>query len=146
MWSRWEATVRCGVEFVRTRGLSIGGDRELATRLESLPASERDEALAAEFVEFVRVQSRSARPGERLVGSTEVLESLFGKWKHLERQESQSGVTGFVLSLGAIAGKWPLSRIQAAMESTGVKHVEAWCEQYLPTTLQSQRRLAFSAT
>jgi hypothetical protein len=144
-WSCCEATVRCGVEFVRTRGLSLGGDRELATLLGSLPASERDEALAAEFVEFVRVQSSLARPGERLVGSTEVLESLFGKWKHLERQESQSGITGFVLSLGAIAGKWPLSRIQAALESTSVKHVQAWCEQYFPTTLQSQRRLAFSA-
>lgn len=145
-WSCCEATVRCGVEFVRTQGLSLSSDCELAARLESLPASERDEAIAAEFVEFVRVQSSVARPGERLVGSTEVLESLFGKWKHLERQESQSGVTGFVLSLGAIAGKWPLSRIQAALESTPVKHVEAWCEQYFPTTLQSQRRLAFSPT
>ena len=138
--------MRCGVEFVRTRGLSIAAERELTTRLESLPASERDDALAAEFVEFVRVQSGFARPGERLVGSTEVLESLFGKWKHLERQESQSGVTGFVLSLGAIAGKWPLSRIQAALESTPVKHVEAWCEQYFPATLQSQRRLAVAPT
>jgi hypothetical protein len=143
-WSRWEATVRCGVEFVRTRGLWGGSDRELATHLDSLPTSERDEALAAEFVEFVRVQSSCTRSGERLVGSTEVLESLFGKWKHLERQESQSGITDFVLSLGAIVGEWPLSRIQAALESTPVKHVETWCEQHFPTTLQSQRRLAFS--
>jgi hypothetical protein len=59
---------------------------------------------------------------------------LFGKWKHLERQEPQSGVTRFAFSLGAIAGKWPLWRIQAAMESTAVKHVEARCEQYFPTT------------
>ena len=145
-WSRCEATVRCGVEFVRTQGHSIAATDELAIRLESLLAGERDDALAAELLEFVRVQSASARPGERLVGSTEVLESLFGKWKHLERQESQSGMTGFVLSLGVIAGKWPLSRIQAALESTPVKHVEVWCKQYFPTTLQSQRRLAFSPT
>jgi hypothetical protein len=37
-----------------------------------------------------------------LVGSTEVLESLFGKWKMLERQEPQSGITGLILSLGAL--------------------------------------------
>jgi len=145
-WSRSEATVRSVVEFVRTRGLSITAAVELTARLNSLPAGERDDALAAEFIEFVRVQSSSARPGERLVGSTEVLESLFGKWKHLERQESRSGVTGFVLSLGAIAGKWPRSRIQAALESTPGKHVDAWCKQYFPTTLQSQRRLALSPT
>ena len=34
--------------------------------------------------------------------------------------------------------------VQAALESTPVKHVEGWCKQYFPTTLQSQRRLAFS--
>jgi hypothetical protein len=145
-WSRCEATVRSVVEFVRTQGLSKAAVVELATRLESLPANERDDALAADFMEFVRVQSSSAHPGERLVGSTEVLESLFGKWKQLERQESRSGMTGFVLSLGVIAGKWPLSRIQAALESTPVKHVDAWCKQHFPTTVQSQRRLAFSPT
>ncbi len=40
--------------------------------------------------------SAAARPGECLVGSTEVLESLFGKWKTLEHQESQSGITGLI--------------------------------------------------
>jgi hypothetical protein len=144
-WSRWEATVRNGVEFLRTRGLSCSCQMDLCACLQALPPDERDDALAAELTEFAGQQCQAARPGERLVGSTEVLESVFGKWKTLERQESRSGITTLVLSLGSLVGKWPLSRITAALEATPVKHVTAWCRKHLPSTVQSQRRLAFAA-
>ena len=143
-WSRWEATVRGSVEFVRTRGLSCSCQLDLAVRLQALPPKERDDVLAAELCEFVGVQSQAARPGERLVGSTEVLESVFGKWKAVERQESRNGITSLVLSLGSLVGQWPASRIKAALEATPVKHVVAWCRQHLPSSVQSQRRLAFA--
>jgi hypothetical protein len=144
-WSRWEATVRRSVEFVRTRGLSRGCESDLSACLLALPPDERDEVLAAELSQFVRGQSQAAQPGERLVGSTEVLESVFGKWKTLEHQESRSGITSLILSLGSLVGQWPLSRIKAAMEATPVKHVVNWCREHLPPTVQSQRRLAFAA-
>jgi hypothetical protein len=144
-WSRWEATVRGSVEFVRTRGLSCSCQLDLSARLQALPPEARDDVLAVELCEFVGAQSQAARPGERLVGSTEVLESVFGKWKTLERQESRNGITSLVLSLGALVGQWPVSRIKAALEATPVKHVVEWCHEHLPSSVQSQRRLAFAA-
>ena len=143
-WSRWEATVRGSVEFLRTRGLSCSCQLDLSARLQALPPEERDDILAAELCTFAGLQSQSARPGERLVGSTEVLESVFGKWKTLERQESRNGVTSLVLSLGSLVGQWPVSRIKAALEATPVKHVVAWCREHLAFSVQSQRRLAFA--
>ena len=144
-WSRWEATVRHSVAFLRTRGLSCSCQLDLCAHLQALPSDERDDSLAAELTEFAGLQCQAARPGERLVGSTEVLESVFGKWKYLEHQESRSGITSLVLSLGSLVGKWSLSRIKAALEATPVKHVMAWSLEHLPSTVQSQRRLAFAA-
>ena len=144
-WSRWEATVRNSVEFIRTRGLSLGCELELAAHLRGLRTDQHDEVLAAELAEFARVQSESARPGEHLVGSTEVLESVFGKWKMLERQESNSGITSLVLSLGSLVGPWPASRIRAALEATPMKHVMEWCGTHLVTSVQSERRLTFAS-
>jgi hypothetical protein len=80
-----------------------------------------------------------------LVGSTEVLESVFGKWKTLERQEARQGITSLILSLGALVGSWPLARITEALEATPVKQVVEWCREHLPSSVQSQRRLAFAA-
>jgi hypothetical protein len=143
-WSRWEATVRASVSYVRTRGLSVDSESGLNAHLSELPPELYDEALATELGTFVRESSAAAGPGECLVGSTEVLESLFGKWKTLERQESQSGITGLILSLGALLGAWPSSRIQAALEATPVKHVVRWCQENLPSSVQSQRHIALS--
>lgn len=143
-WSRWEATVRSSVEYLRTRGLSGSCQMALAAHLQALPADQADDDLAAEFVEFAGAQCQAACPGERLVASTEVLESVFGKWKSLERQESRSGITGLILALGALVGNWSATRVAEALEATPVKHVLDWCQQHLPPTVQSQRRLAFA--
>ena len=144
-WSRWESTVSGCLESVRTQGLSVGSDKQLERRLRERPTEQRDQRLESELIEFVRQQSLLALPGEQLVGSTEILESVFGKWKALERQESNSGITSLILSLGSMLGEWPLSRIQAALEATPVKAVQSWCELNLPPSVQSQRRLAFAA-
>ena len=143
-WSRWEATIQSTVQFVRTHGLSCRCQVDLVARLQTLPPEARDDVLASELCEFVAAQSQAARPGERLVSSTEVLESVFGKWKAFERQESRQGITSLVLSLGSLVGHWPISRIQAALEATPVKHVVEWCREHLPASVQSQRRLAFA--
>ena len=50
-------------------------------------------------MQFVKLQSKRAKPRERIPGSTEVLESSFGKWKELEKQQSHGGFTGFMLGL-----------------------------------------------
>jgi hypothetical protein len=144
-WSRWEATVRASVSYVRTRGLSVDSESGLREHLLELPPELFDEALATELRTFVRESCTSADAGECLIGSTEVLESLFGKWKTLERQESQSGITGLILSLGTLVGTWPLSRIQTALEATPVRHVVSWCQENLPESVQSQRRLLLPA-
>ena len=143
-WSRWEATVRASVSYVRTRGLSVDSESGLREHLSEVPPELYDETLATELGTFVHESSAAAGPGECLVGSTEVLESLFGKWKTLERQESQSGITGLILSLGALLGAWPPSRLQAALEATPVKHVIRWCQDNLPSSVQSQRRITLS--
>lgn len=143
-WSRWEVTVRHSVAFLRTRGLSCSCQLAHSAHLQALPPDERDDNLTAELTAFAGLQSQAARPGERLVASTEVLESVFGKWKTLEHQESRSGITSLVLSLGSLVGKWSRSRIKAALEAIPVKHVTDWSREHLPSTVQSQRRLAFA--
>ena len=143
-WSRWESSVSGCLEFVRSEGLSVGSDVRLQRRLAERPSEQRDQRLESELIEFVRQQSSIARPGERLVGSTEILESVFGKWKTLERQESNSGITSLILSLGSMLGKWTLPRVQEALEATPVKAVLSWCAASLPVSVQSERRIAFS--
>ncbi len=144
-WSRWESTVRSSLEFIRVHGFHQNCEADLAAHLSDRPSAMRHRRVEAELITFARRQSVSARPGERLVGSSEVEESVFGKLKALEGDQSGSGFTRYVLSLGALVGDWPLPRIKEALENTPVKMVQAWCAEHLPISVQTQRRFAFSS-
>src|ERR1019366_2476459 len=99
-WSAYHEQIGATLDFVRVRGLYVGAGGELAA---ALPAAAGEAgALREELIAFLTRESSKARIGECLPGSTEVLESCFGKLKALESDQSKSGFTGLVLSLGAM--------------------------------------------
>ena len=97
-----------------------------------------------DLIAFVRSESLKARVGERLPGTTEVVESCFGKLKALEDGQSKSGFTGLVLSLGAMVSKWTVESIAEALEQCRVRDVMDWCRTKLGRSVQSQRKQAYS--
>jgi hypothetical protein len=68
------------------------------------------------------------------------LESLFGDWKSLEGPQSDSGLTGLILVLGALVSQWTPEAIDAALEAIPWKAVQTWVEDQMGVTVQSQRR------
>ena len=90
------------------------------------------------------VESSKARIDERLPGTTEVLESSFGKLKALEDGQSKSGFTGLVLSLGAMVSKCTIETIGEALEQCRVRDVWDWCREKLGVSVQSLRKQAYA--
>lgn len=140
-WSVDQEVIDGALEFVRRRGLYLGAGFELAAALPV--ASEGGGELREELIDFVRGESLKARLGERLPGTTEVVESCFGKLKALEDGQSKSGFTGLVLSLGAMVSDWTVESVGAALERCRVRDVLAWCRRALGPSVQSQRRQAY---
>jgi hypothetical protein len=141
-WSACHAVIAGALDFVRRRGLYVGAGVELA---ESLPAAAGAAGeLRAQSVGFVTRESSKARIGERLPGTTEVLESCFGKLKALEGSQSKSGFTGLVLSLGAMVSERTAESVAEALERCGVGDVRDWCRKMIGVTVQSQRKQAYS--
>ena len=140
-WAGYHEVIGGALKFVRDRGLSPGGGEELA---DSLPVMKGAAAeLRAELIEFVSSESSKAGPGEILPGTTEVLESCFDKLKGLEGEQSRSGFTGLVLSLGAMVSEWTAGEVAEALERCRVKDVVDWCRKKIGVTVQSQRKQAY---
>ena len=89
---------------------------------------------------YARKYGSQARAGETLVGSTDALESSFGKLKSLEGEASAGGFSGLVLALGALTGKADESTVQAALENVPIKKAEGWIKHTLGTTMRWMRR------
>lgn len=94
-------------------------------------------------MEVVTAEAAKAKDGARLVGSSEVIESLFGKWNRVEGEQARSGLTGLVLLLGAMGSHTSAAVIRQALENVPTKTVLTWCRDKLGKTVQATRRTLF---
>jgi hypothetical protein len=142
-WSACMAVIDKTLDFIRCRGLTASAGRELEVALPAASGSAGE--LREQLLGFVVDESSKVRQGERLPGTTEVLESCFGKLKALEEGQSKSGFTGLVLSLGAMVSKWTAESIAEALQRCRVRDVLDWCRKNLGPSVQSQRKQAYRA-
>lgn len=143
-WSRWQQVVNVAVCHVADHGIRRTTARSLYQALPRPFAHASTKTLAVELIRFVVCQAKPTKPGERFPGSTEVLESCFGKYKQLEKQQSRGGFTKFVVSFGAMMAERTTSFIYTALERTNTKHVYEWCKEHLGTTLFGKRKMVFN--
>ena len=141
-WSDQMDVIGWAEECVRRDGLYIGAETDMDETLPVVAADSPAGRARAEMLRHVREHMSGLCVGERLPGSTEVLESVFGKYKQLEGEQSRGGLTSLLLSLGTLVGQTTTTMIQQAMESCPLKCVLRWCKDKLGKTVQSQRREA----
>ena len=143
-WSEWQQVVNITVAFVNRQGVYRGMGRALRRDLPRRFVHGSSRSLAKELIGFVARQARQTKPGERLPGSTEVLESCFGKMKQLEKQQARGGFTSLLVSFGALLAETTTDAVKAALQHSGTKKVYEWCKEHLGTTLFAQRKIAFA--
>ena len=144
----WQALVDAVVGFVSRHGIYRGGAKAVRAVVPPPPSPSPHASSVrwrAELLVFLVQQARGLQPGERVPGSTELLESLFGHMKQLEKQQARGGFTTLLLAFGARLAETTASTIKQALEHSPTKRVYEWCKEHLGTTVFGQRKLAFAA-
>ena len=90
---------------------------------------------------FVFDQSSKAEYNERLLGSSEIIESLIGTLKQRLNSQSRSGFTASVLMASTLAGEISMSTIHEAMEVISTREVLEWSTAFIGDTIQKKRRI-----
>jgi hypothetical protein len=120
-----------------------GYHRTVAIQVEQrLPAAltVEGETLIRRSLAFLdQMQTRQCDHGA-LPSSSEVIESVFGRGKRLEGQQSRSGFTTQLLAMAACVVKPTKQFIIDALKTCRTKHIDQWREEYLDRSLQSRRR------
>lgn len=125
---------------VRTEGIHINIANSFEEAVSSLGMGVRELQFFAQLTEFLQKQSKGTKPGECLIGSTEILESLFGKIKYMEREQKAYGFTSLLLAAMAIVGPLDEATVVKAMTSVKLSDIKAWTEKEIGLSVQSQRR------
>jgi len=103
-------------------------------------SSKRVKNVRKQLLDFVKLESLKVVFKEKLLGSSEIIESVFGKLKEVEKEQSKSGLTGLVLTLAAMVSTTSMDVLTKALESVPVKKVMDWCEEHIGETVQSKRK------
>jgi hypothetical protein len=146
-FDQWDAMMRVVTTtrgYIRHEGYHREARRELSMQLGPLATDSLSRRIADLLLVFVQEQSARAKPGERLIGSSECLESLIGKGKRLEGQQSKSGFTKMILAMSAAVVDPTVQYIEQALTHVKTPDVVDWCRKQLGISVQSQRRLAFA--
>ena len=138
-WREMLSVIGTTEHYVRHEGIHTQAAEELAVLLPK-PATPAAQRFRKQLLDFVEVQGQQSREGERLLGSSEVLESIIGKFKHVAGERGQHGLTGMVLSIGALVGNLAVATVQTAMTEITTPEVWNWCRSHLGATVQSVRQ------
>lgn len=131
--------------FVRTKGLFQDCDQELRGLLRLSPnPTARTIRIRWSLIEYVLDASLKAKPGERLLGSSEVIESVFGKFKYMQREQVKGSLTGLVLAIPAMVSKTTQDVVMRALETVPVDQVRTWVKETFGKSAQTRRKEAFS--
>ncbi len=142
-WGELLQIITTTESFVRQQGLTHGSHTKLKSRLPSRFYTERTKKVCTDLLAFVAQEEAKAMPNERLLGSSEVIESVLGKLKRLEHDQAKSGFTGLLLSVSAMVSTTTAQIVKQALEAVPTKHVLAWCKKHLGQSVQAKRRSAF---
>jgi len=118
-------------------------DTVLDAAIESMVLNIEACQYAGELIDFFHEQSKIVPQGQVWIGSSEIIESLFGKLKSLEHDQSKGGFTSLILGAAACVGKIDSAVVRAAMAQIKTVDVEAWMKKEMGDTLLSKRRKAF---
>jgi hypothetical protein len=143
-WRQWQTIVDVTVGLVGREGLHAKAAVLLDGELRPLARTASGRRLAAELLRFVREQASRVKPGERLPGSTEALESCFGRLKVLERDQAKGGFTSLLLGFGMSLTEVTIEGVFDAMRRVPTAAVRQWCADHLGQTLFSKRKEAFA--
>jgi hypothetical protein len=134
----WQVT-SISRDWVRNYGIQADTASILSRKLQALTLDFQAQAFADKVVQFVSGQSIKAKPYERLLGSSEIIESLIGLIKHHSNTQTHSGFTSSILIGAALAGKIDEQTVLDSMAVIRTADVKEWEKTHFNSTVQKKR-------
>lgn len=142
-WSFLECTVSFIKEIVRTYGYSTDVYNYLKMFFdEAAIEGERLQTFVSKTLNTLWEEVEKLDDGQTLIGSTEVIESVFGKFKALN--EGLHGITSNILGICTFVGQAKTEqKVKEAMENCSVKKAVEFVRKTFGETLSSLRKRFF---
>lgn len=147
-WSACQTVINAALEFINHQGLSIGTTDQLRQKLARVMTgfpvgNETVNRVRDSLVDFVQQSEKKLKVGQRAWLSTEIIESLFGKYKRLEGQHSKGGFTSLLASFATLCCSTDPAHIRRRLLEVSTPDLRKWVKDTIGQTLTALRTLAY---
>ena len=125
---------------LKQSGIHSQSLQDCRAMLEELALGARLHRYASGIHQYLDEVGSKLRPGERLLASSDIVESLFGKYKFMVDRSPQQAITRLVLSIGALVSKRTPELVRQALETVKMEAVEEWFRKQVGPDAQSIRQ------
>ncbi len=139
-WNRIVLMGAAARDLVREEGIHMNIADSFEQSISKIKMGFLELQFAEVLTMFLLEQSKGIKPGERFVGSTEALESLFGKMKYMEHEQTAFGFTSLVLAVMAHVGSSGDELIKQAITTVKLSDIDEWSMREIGRSVQTQRR------
>jgi hypothetical protein len=139
LWRHWWTLVCQAEEQVRAEGIHAESGQQFRA---SLPATSREDArvrrLTDQIEEFLNEEGQQVPAGQALLGSSEVIESVFGSYKQYVERSVWSEIGSNVLLLPVLLVTLSTELLRRALTAVCVADVRSWCAKNLGPSRQKR--------
>ena len=126
---------------LKSEGLRKGVREQLQARLDPLPTSGSRVAKVTErILEHVEMESAKIPDNMAWLASSDIIESVFGKYKSVTAKGPHKEIGKLVLAIPAFVSDLSVHLIREAMESIRTIDVDNWVDTHLGKSMLARRR------
>jgi hypothetical protein len=136
------------LEILKNNGLNQANYALCAQLLASLPKNSRVRkqlhSWLQHHLEIQKQLTAKGHPDLPLMVSSDVIESLFGKYKHILERSPQADMNRSTLLIPALCGRLGKLAIEQALAQTRHDDLKIWEQKNIPYTVRKKRRAFFA--
>lgn len=131
-WNQWIEVGKNFRDQLRISGFGANTEELVIKRLAPLPMVESTQQLVCTLLDFVSEESGKLSVGEKAPGTTEVIESLFGYFKHVKNGlwDENGGVGRLILTMASRVGELTSELVHDALNNVRQRDLNAWLEKF----------------
>lgn len=135
--------VRTLQQQLKQQGLSQDSKTDFIERTRSLQVSPRVETFRGRLLDYLEGETASLPSDKPFLGSSDMIESLFGKYKFFSGKSPLKHMGHLILTLPLLTVKVTAEVIKTALETVSFAAVENWYRQVFGISPLAKRRAAF---
>jgi hypothetical protein len=145
IWGQMVRLTRTLETQLKINGINQQSRTEFELQLQQfLPQTHMISAFQHNILEYITIESSQIPTGRTFLATSDIIESIFGKYKHFSSRSPLKQMGQMVLNISLCTMNLAASVVKEALESVRYLDLKAWSSQVFGQSMLSKRKTVFS--